>query len=141
MRLARPVGVAVACLVAACGPARDPGPAAEVPGAEILAPADGDSVSLPVTIRLGAVGVTIAPASGVREEGIGHHHLLLDVDLPAEGMPIPAGGGHVHLGTGASEWVLDSMPAGTYRIIAAIAWGDHVPIAGARTDTIRVVVR
>ncbi|HUG26904.1 MAG TPA: DUF4399 domain-containing protein [Gemmatimonadales bacterium] len=108
---------------------------------EIVSPAGGDSVSLPATVRLAASGITIAPATGVREEGIGHHHLLIDLDATPDGEPIPAAPGYVHLGSGVSEYVLDSLPAGEHRIIAILAWGDHVPIEGARRDTVRFVVR
>jgi hypothetical protein len=108
---------------------------------EIIAPADGDTVSLPATVRLAALGITIAPATGVREEGIGHHHLLINLDATPDGEPIPAAPGYVHLGSGVSEYVLDSLPPGEHRIIAILAWGDHVPILGARRDTVRFVVR
>ncbi len=128
-------------------PADEPAEVAEIPSmeaglaVEIVAPADGDSVSLPATVRLTASGITIAPATGVREDGIGHHHLLIDLDATPEGEPIPAAPGYVHLGSGASEYVIDSLPPGEHRIIAILAWGDHVPIAGARRDTVRFVVR
>lgn len=112
-----------------------------IPTVEILAPATGDTIALPFTLRVAASGLTIAPASGVREEGIGHHHLLIDLDPTPDGEPIPAAPGYVHLGSGVSEFVLDSLPAGEHRIIAILAWGDHVPIEGSRRDTVRFVVR
>lgn len=142
--------LAGSALPAACGPrpADEAAEAAEVvsdiitPRAvEIVAPADGDTVSLPVTVRLTATGITIAPATGVREEGIGHHHLLINLDGTPDGEPIPAAPGYVHLGSGVSEYVLDSLPPGEHRIIAILAWGDHVPIEGSRRDTVRFVVR
>jgi hypothetical protein len=151
MRHARTAGLLagagfLSVILTACGPrpAEEAAEAVEtplVPAAEILAPADGDTVSLPVTIRLAATGVMIAPASGVREEGIGHHHLLVDVDPTPDGEPVPAMPGYVHLGSGVSEYVVDSLAPGEHRIIAILAWGDHVPILGARRDTVRVVVR
>lgn len=114
---------------------------ATIPAVDILAPASGDTIALPFTLRLAASGLTIAPASGVREEGIGHHHLLINLDPTPDGEPIPAAPGYVHLGSGVSEFVLDSLPAGEHRIIAILAWGDHVPIEGSRRDTVRFVVR
>lgn len=141
------LALAAAVLVAACGtpPAEEAGEemanAAAVPAVEILAPMEGDSVSLPFTIRLAATGITIAPATGSREDGIGHHHLLVDVDPTGDGEPVPAAPGYVHLGSGVSEYVVDSLPPGEHRIIAIVAWGDHVPVTGAVRDTLRVVVR
>ena len=140
---ARVAGWAMAAGVAmGCG-AREPEAATafEPAQVEIVAPVDGDSVSLPITIRLTASGITIAPASGVREAGIGHHHLLVDADHSPDDQPIPTGNGYIHLGSGVSEWVLDSLPPGPHRIIARLAWGDHVPVTGGVTDTIRIVVR
>ncbi len=150
MRRARTAGLLagaglLSVILTACGPrpaqeAVEEAPAA-VPAVEILAPAAGDTITLPFTLRLSATGVTIAPASGVREEGIGHHHLLINLDPTPDGEPIPAEPGYVHLGSGVSEYVLDSLPAGEHRIIAILAWGDHVPMAGSVRDTVRFVVR
>ncbi len=138
----RLVAVMTGIAAVACGRAAEPPvEAAEAARVEILSPASGDTVSLPVTLRLSASGIAIVAASGVREEGRAHHHLLVNADHSPEGQPIPAGNGYIHLGSGASEWVLDSLPAGTHRIMARLAWGDHVPVAGAATDTILIVVR
>ena len=135
-------GLVTGMAVVACGRgAEPPAEAAEAARVEILSPASGDTVSLPVTLQLRASGITIAAASGIREEGMAHHHLLVNADHSPDGQPIPTGNGYIHLGSGASEWVLDSLPAGAHRIIARLAWGDHVPVAGAGTDTIMIVVR
>ena len=139
-RLAGAVMAGIA--VVACGRAAEPPvEAAEAARVEILSPASGDTVGLPVTLQLRAVGIAIVAASGVREEGMAHHHLLVNVDHSPDDQPVPTGSGYIHLGSGASEWVLDSLPAGAHRIIARLAWGDHVPVAGAGTDTIVIVVR
>lgn len=109
--------------------------------AEILGPADGDSVTLPVTIRLGATGVVVVPATGTREDGKGHHHLVVDGDAPSDTLPIPQPPVAYHLGNGATEKVLDSLPPGPHRVIAILAWGDHVPMTGVRRDTITFIVK
>lgn len=151
MRRARTAGLLagagfLSVILTACGPrpAEEAAEAVEttqVPAAAILAPADGDTVSLPFTIRLAATGVTIAPATGAREEGIAHHHLLFNVELARLEAPIPADEGYVHLGSGVSEYVVEELPPGVHQIVAILAWGDHVPITGAVKDTVRVVVR
>lgn len=111
------------------------------PAVEIMGPADGDSVTLPVTIRLEATGVLVVPATGVREEGKGHHHLVIDGDAPSDTLPIPQPPIAYHLGNGATEKVLDSLSVGPHRVIAILAWGDHVPMTGVRRDTINFVVK
>lgn len=132
----------VALLLLAMGCAKERPPEAQVEPARvtILEPADGDTVSQPFTVRLAATGVAVVPASGIRREGEGHHHLLIDLDVPAPDVPIPVGPWSIHIGTGASERVIDSLAPGPHRIIAVLGWGDHVP-ATVITDTIHIVVR
>jgi Domain of unknown function (DUF4399) len=118
------------------------GAAAVTPSVEILSPAEGDSVTLPFTLTLGATGLEVVAATGQREVGKGHHHLVIDADA-AEGDTVALGGppSVIHMGNGASERVLDSLPPGPHRIIAVFAWGDHVPMAGVKRDTVTIVVR
>lgn len=108
---------------------------------EILAPADGDSVTLPLTVRLDARGVEVVAATGVAESGKGHHHLVLDGDAPPDNAPLPQPPAAIHLGNGATERVVDSLPPGPHRIIAIFAGGDHVPMTSVRRDTVTFVVR
>jgi hypothetical protein len=130
-------------LSAACAPrpAEEPREAGGPPRVEILAPAAGDTVDLPFTVRLAAHGVEVVPASGLQEVGQGHHHLVFDADLPADDGPLPVGGGFIHVGTGVGEWVVDSLPAGPHRLIAVLGYGDHVPMRMVATDTVWFVVR
>jgi hypothetical protein len=136
--------------LAACGPsdraATDTATAsltvsAGVAAAEITSPADGDSVSLPLTVRLAASGVEVVPATGQAEPGKGHHHLIIDGDVPEDSLPLPKPPIAIHLGNGASEFTLDTLAPGSHRIIAVFASGDHVPMRSVRRDTITVTVR
>jgi hypothetical protein len=124
--------------VPADAPAPGPASAAAV---ELVEPAEADTVSMPLTVRLLAVGVEVVPASGIREPGRGHHHLILDHELPALDSAVPAGPGHIHLGSGAAFHVFDSLSPGPHRVIAVFAFGDHVPMPAVRQDTVRFVVR
>ena len=121
-----------------------PPPAAPAPTGrvEIVMPGDGAEVSGEVPIMLSAEGVVVEAASGTRDPGRGHHHLFIDTDLSPPGEPIPAGvPGIIHIGTGASEYVLTDLAPGEHTIIAVLAHGDHVPMEGVATDTLRIVVR
>ena len=63
-----------------------------------LSPADGATVTSPVTIRFGLRGMGVAPA-GVESPNTGHHHLLIDVEtLPPDDLPIPNDTNHRHFG-------------------------------------------
>lgn len=81
--------LALASTAAAAIAADAPGlPVTKSPaGAEvyIISPKDGATVGQEFTVSFGLKGMGVAPA-GVKKEGTGHHHLLIDVkDLPAAG--------------------------------------------------------
>ena len=113
----------------------------------ILTPADGDTVGPDIRVTLGVTGLTIELANNLHEDGKGHHHLLLDTSLVALDAPIPPTSApqspkqFVHLGTGGSEHTFTGVAPGPHRIIAVVAYGDHIPMAGTMTDTVNVVVR
>ena len=73
---------------------------ASVAGASVyfISPADGDTVSNPVSVVFGIEGMQVVPA-GENAPHSGHHHLLIDTGLPDLGLPIPKDAQHVHLGT------------------------------------------
>jgi hypothetical protein len=68
----------------------------------IISPQDGASVESPFVARFGLSGMGIAPA-GVEKPNTGHHHLLIDTDLPKMDEAIPADATHVHFGAGQTE--------------------------------------
>ncbi|HMN43579.1 MAG TPA: DUF4399 domain-containing protein [Povalibacter sp.] len=80
-------------------------------GAEVyfIAPADGATVASPVTVKFGLKGMGVAPA-GIAFDGAGHHHLIVDADLPPLDKPIPADANHVHFGKGQTETTLELKP-------------------------------
>lgn len=138
--MALPVGLLTAGLLA-CGRAETPPASTESPRVEIVAPVDGDSVTLPLTVRLSATGVDVIPATGAAEAGKGHHHLAIGIDAPPDDAPLPGAPLVIHLGNGASEYVIDSLTPGSHRIIAIFASGDHVPMSAVVRDTVTVIVR
>ena len=92
---------------------------------------DGDTVSGPVTVRFGLVGMGIAPA-GVEWDNTGHHHLIVDrAPYGAEAGdnmddPIPGDENHRHFGGGQTETTLD-LPAGTHTLQLVLGDAFHVP--------------
>jgi len=69
----------------------------------IISPKDGATVGENFTVKFGASGVTVAPATHMAAD-TGHHHLLIDVDkLPALDKPIPKDAHHLHFGKGQTE--------------------------------------
>ena len=99
---------AAAGLLAAQETARTPAPAGAA--AYFQSPADGATVTSPVTVRFGLRGIGVAPA-GVNTANTGHHHLLIDVtQMPSFDAPLPANDNVRHFGGGQTEVELELAP-------------------------------
>ena len=91
-----------------------------------LSPANGATVSSPVTIRFGLRGMGVAPA-GVTTANTGHHHLLVDVEtLPPDNLPIPNDANHRHFGLGQTETEL-TLPPGQHTLQLVLGDALHIP--------------
>lgn len=107
---------------------------------QIVLPAEGpfeEGSSVMVTLEVS--GLTIAPA-GTTDPGTGHHHLMIDRDLPVGGLPIPSFPGQVHLGQGQLEYEIEGLDAGEHRVIAVVGDGTHIPLDPWVVDTVRFVI-
>lgn len=91
----------------------------------IVSPADGDIVTSPVTVVFGIENFGLAPA-GTYEAGTGHHHLLIDTELPPMGEPIPADDNHLHFGKAQTEATIELSP-GEHTLLLLLGDGNHVP--------------
>lgn len=131
-----PLVCAAAFLAPALAAQAKPGPRVK-----IVSPANGATVTGPVTIKLQATGVKIVPATDERP-GTGHHHLFVDHDLTWITDTIPAGSpGIFHLGRGQTEFVLDSLKPGPHRVIAVVADWRHIPLNPLVADTVTFTVK
>jgi hypothetical protein len=102
---------------------RKPAPAGAM--AYIIGPADGARVTNPVRVVFGLKGFGIAPA-GVDRNDAGHHHLLVDVGMPANlALPLPNDEQHRHFGGGQTEVEL-TLPPGRHTLQMVL--GDHLHI-------------
>ena len=109
-------------------------------GVAFVAPADNAVVGDTFVVRLSAEALKIVPATGTPIAGEAHHHIFVDIDPTPDSLPIPKGAGIFHIGTGADSLVL-SLPAGMHRLIAVPATGDHIPVKGAKRDTLNIEVK
>ncbi len=103
---------------------RTPSPA----GAEvyIISPKNGATVKSPVVVQFGLKGMGIAPA-GVKFENTGHHHLLIDSDVPADlNAPLPTTDQVKHFGKGQTETSLDLAP-GKHTLLLLLGDQNHTP--------------
>ncbi len=99
-------------------------------GAEVyfIAPKDGEHVKGPVHVVFGLKVMGVAPA-GVKFDNTGHHHLLVDTDLPADlSQPLPATDNVRHFGKGQTETSLD-LPPGKHTLQLLFADATHTPFA------------
>jgi hypothetical protein len=89
-----------------------------------IAPSAGETVQSPVTVRFGLREMGVAPA-GVERAGTGHHHLIIDAELPPLDLPVPATEQYRHFGLGQTEIVLE-LPPGEHSL--QLLLGDHLHI-------------
>lgn len=74
-----------------------------------ISPANGATVKNPVIVKFGLKNMGIAPA-GIQVENTGHHHLIVDTDLPSLKQPVPSDDHHLHFGKGQTETELVLAP-------------------------------
>ena len=91
----------------------------------ILWPPDGAVIKGGFWVRMGLSGAGIAPA-GVEKPNTGHHHLLIDTDLPPLDQPIPNDHNHMHFGLGQTEARID-LPPGKHTLQLLLGDANHVP--------------
>ena len=96
--------------------------------AYIVSPKNGAKVKSPVTVVFGLKGLGVAPA-GVDKAKTGHHHLLIDTDLPkGEELndPLPKDEHHMHFGGGQTEATIELAP-GKHTLQLVMGDANHVP--------------
>jgi hypothetical protein len=70
-------------------------------------------------------GIGVAPA-GTDRADVGHHHLLVDADLPPLDLPIPNDAQHLHFGAGQTETDVVLAP-GRHQLRLLLGDNLHVP--------------
>lgn len=98
------------------------------PGAKVyfIWPADGQVIpGGKFWVRMGLTEGGIAPA-GVAVPNTGHHHLLVDTDLPPMEQEIPSDRHHLHCGHGQTEMRLE-LPPGRHTLQLLLGDDKHIP--------------
>ena len=103
------------------------GPNPSPPGAAVyfVGLKDGQTVSTTFTVNFGLKGMGVAPA-GSDKENSGHHHLLIDTELPQLDQPIPSDFNHLHFGAGQTEAEV-TLPEGEHTLQLVLGDKNHVP--------------
>jgi len=111
----------LAAVSAAAEVQRTPAP----PGAKVyfIQPTDGATVPETFTVKFGLENMGVAPA-GTDKPATGHHHLLIDRDLPP--LDQPMGGDIMHFGGGQTEAQV-TLPPGQHTLQLLVGDKNHVP--------------
>jgi len=121
------VAIAGAAFVGSFVPTRA-GETPSPPGARvyIVWPHDGNVIhGGKLWLRMGAQGIGVVPANIVKPK-TGHHHVIVDADLPSFDDEIPNDRNHLHFGAGQTEARLE-LPPGRHTIQLLMGNHDHVP--------------
>ena len=134
------VGVA-ASGTANCQATVDGGPTPSPPGASVyfVDLKNGATILPKTTIHFGLRGMAVAHA-GSDKWNPGHHHLLIDTELPPLGQEIPSDFNRLHFGAGETEVEVD-LPPGEHTL--QLLFGDkrHIPHSPpVMSEPIRVTV-
>ena len=114
---------------------------ADTAAVTISEPATGSTVSSPVKVCMAVNGVEFQPAKKGVNEDKGHHHILVDVGLPADlSKPIGKDANHIHMGDGSTCKEI-KLSAGKHVIRTLFASGNHVPYNPPLTATVVVTVK
>lgn len=90
-------------------------------------PNDGQVVPAgkPFRVWFGLRNMGVAP-KGVKFPNTGHHHLLIDTDLPPMDQGIPNDRQHLHFGAGETETTLE-LPPGKHTLQLLMGDDMHMP--------------
>ncbi len=103
-----------------------PSPAPEDAFAYIVWPNDGDVIpGGDFLILFGLHNLGVAPAN-IEKQFTGHHHLLIDTDLPALDEEIPSDDNYVHFGRGQTEYLIQ-LPKGKHALQLLLGDHNHIP--------------
>lgn len=99
------------------------------PGASLYIgwPNDGQVIAggKPFKVWFGLRDMGVAP-KGVNFPNTGHHHLLIDVELPPLDQEIPSDRNHLHYGAGQTETMLE-LPPGKHTLQLVLGDDKHIP--------------
>lgn len=106
----------------------------------IIWPYDGAVIKGGFWLRMGLRNMGVVPKGGQFPHA-GHHHVLIDTELPPLDQQIPSDRNHLHFGAGETEARIE-LPPGTHTLQLLLGDHNHVPHdPPVYSDRITVTVR
>ena len=90
-----------------------------------IEPKDGSIHSGAVEVKFGLKGFGVAPA-GYNIPNTGHHHLIIDAELPNLQLPVPANSNYLHFGLGQTQTTI-TLNSGTHTLRLLMGNYLHIP--------------
>jgi hypothetical protein len=105
-----------------------------------ITPTDKAKVKSPVSVQFGVKGMTVRPAGeDPLDHTSGHHHLIIDGEAPAFGVPVAKDATHIHYGKGQTETTVELAP-GKHTLTMQLADGAHLSYGPAMRSQIEIEV-
>jgi hypothetical protein len=119
----------------------EPTPAPQNAEVYIIWPPDGQVISGgKFWVRMGLRGMGVCP-KGVERANCGHHHLVVDSELPPLDKEIPSDREHMHFGAGETDARVE-LPPGKHTLQLLLGDSKHVPFdPPVYSKKITVIVR
>ncbi len=92
-------------------------------------PNDGEVLpaNKPFRVWFGLRNMGVAPPKAGYIPNTGHHHLLIDTDLPPLDQEIPSDRNHLHFGAGQTETMIE-LPPGKHTLQLIMGDENHIPL-------------
>ena len=100
---------------------------------------DGDTLESPFFVEMGVRVMKVKPA-GQLEEGVGHHHILINKNFMNYLEIIPMDAQHLHYGKGDTVTTL-TLPSGHHTLTLQFADGLHRSYGEEYSNTISIYVK
>lgn len=100
---------------------------------------DGQTVSSPVKVEMGADGISVDSAGTLRPNS-GHHHILVDGSSMAAGQVVPKDSTHLHFGNAQKQAEVKLQP-GKHTLTLQFADGIHRSYGSKLSSTVSINVK
>ena len=100
---------------------------------------DGQTVSAPVKVEMGAEGIKVDSAGTLRQAS-GHHHIIIDASSLPAGQVVPKDSTHLHFGNAQTQATVPLKP-GKHTLTLQFADGLHRSYGDKLSSTITVNVK